>query len=226
MTMQKLGRWFRDNSLWIVSLGLMLASSGIDGAYMAMWMPAGFGWLGLVLNTTSDISSMVLIYWFGRLRQDRSSRKRRLSSVLLGAEAVAVLFSWLFSWRQLRLVLPAIEVEDWQWVSAIAAGFIPLLLAFIGYAQALLAGRVEDPQQAKQPAAPAATVQRPKATITAWRDLLPTLSGETAELAANNVEEILQQAGYSPPSARTLRYWARIAREAQEKSREHNDAAP
>ena len=223
MTMQKLGRWFRDNSLWIVSLGLMLASSGIDGAYMATWMPAGFGWLGLVLNTTSDISSMVLIYWFGRLRQDRSSRKRRLSTVLLGAEAVAVLYSWLFSWRQLRLTLPTVEAEDWQWVSAIAAGFIPLLLAFIGYAEALLAGRVQDPQQAKQPVAP---VKKAKATIADWRGILPSLDGKERELSAEDVKTILNRRGLAAPSRRTCSAWARIAREAQAKSREHNDAAP
>jgi hypothetical protein len=28
-------RWINDNALWLVGLGLMLASSGIDGAYMA-----------------------------------------------------------------------------------------------------------------------------------------------------------------------------------------------
>jgi hypothetical protein len=221
--MHKLGRWFRDNSLWIVSLGLMLASSGIDGAYMAKWMPPGFGWLGLVLNTMSDVSGMVIIYWFGRLQQDRSSRKRRLSSVLLAAEAITVLYSWLFSWRQLRLVLPATERVGWQWVSAVAAGFIPLLLAFIGYAEALLAGRVEDPKPREAQTATAqiasevaALSSRPRATIDDWRALLPDLNGETAELSASDVEEIVHQAGFDPPSTRTCSHWARSARQKGE----------
>lgn len=207
--MQKVGRWFRDNSLWIVGLGLMLASSGLDGVYMSKWMPLGYGWLGLVLNTTSDISGMVIIYWYGRLRQDRSSRKRRLSNVLLATEAVAVLYSWVFSWRQLRLVLPAIESEDWKWVSAIAAGFIPLLLAFIGFAQAVLAGRLQDPQEAKQPAAKA---EKTKATIADWRGILPSLAGKERELSAEDVKTILNRRGFAAPSRRTRSAWARLAR--------------
>ena len=44
---------------------------------------------------------------------------------------------------QLRIVLPAIEPIAWLWVAPVAAGFVPLLLAFIGYTQGLLAGRIE-----------------------------------------------------------------------------------
>ena len=47
--------WITRVSLWLVSIGLMLASSGIDGAYLARIMPAGADWLGYVLNTMSDI---------------------------------------------------------------------------------------------------------------------------------------------------------------------------
>ena len=67
----RIWRAIRRNSLWIMSIGLMAASSGIDGAYMAAWMPAGAAWLGYVLNTTSDVASEVLMYWFGRLQQER-----------------------------------------------------------------------------------------------------------------------------------------------------------
>jgi hypothetical protein len=218
--MQRLSRWFRDHSLWIVSLGLMLASSGIDGAYMAKWMPLRFGWLGLVLNTMSDISGMVLVYWYGRLQQDRSSRKRRLSNVLVAAEVVAVLYSWFFSWRQLRAVLPQYEEDDWKWVASISAGFIPLLLAFVGYAQSLLAGRIEDPKVEKAPAqvaqkvpAAAEDVRKPKATIDDWRKLVPTLNGQLPELSATDVAEILEEHEYALPSRRTLTHWARLARE-------------
>lgn len=142
-------RFFAANSLWLVGLGLMLASSGIDGAYMARWMTdlpgvGGAAVLGYILNTTSDVAGMVLTYWFGRLQQaPKNSKQHRLSWFLVGAELVAVGYSWLFSWRQLRIVLLPIEGEDAAWVSWVAAGFIPLLLAFVGYAQALLAGRIE-----------------------------------------------------------------------------------
>jgi hypothetical protein len=183
-------------------------------------MPIGWAWLGLVLNTMSDVSGMVLIYWYGRLQQDRSSRKRRLSNVLLAAEVVAVLYSWFFSWRQLRAVLPQHEPQDWAWVSIIAAGFIPLLLAFVGYAESLLAGRLADRKLPEQPAAtalaPAEPVPKLKATIDDWRQLLPKLNGEIAELSADDVGTILDRHGYALPSSRTLSHWARIAREAEE----------
>jgi len=136
--------WARENSLWIVSAGLMLASSGLDGVYMGQWMPTGWMWLGLALNTMSDVGNMVLMYWYGRLRQSPVRSKRfRLALALLPAEVVAVGYSWFFSWRQLRAVLPAVEPTEWRWVAPIAAGFIPLLLAFVGYAQSLLAGKLD-----------------------------------------------------------------------------------
>ena len=140
----RMGTRLRTWSLWLVSIGLMLASSGLDGAYMARWMgdvPA----LGYVLNTMSDVASITLTYWYGRLQFDRSSRKRSLARALLAAEVVAVSYSWFFSYRQLLLVLPETEGPAAQWIAPVAAGFIPLLLAFAGYAQALLAGRIDEP---------------------------------------------------------------------------------
>jgi hypothetical protein len=146
-------RHIRDNSLWLVGIGLMIASSGIDGAYMALWMQdlpgiGGAAILGYILNTTADIAGLVIIYWFGRLQMDRSSTKRRLSYVLLGAEVIAIAFAWFFGWRQLRMVLPSVEGANTEWVAPISAGFIPLLLAFVGYAQSLLAGRIESDARA------------------------------------------------------------------------------
>lgn len=144
MGVEMIQRWAKENSLWIVSGGLMLASSGLDGMYMSAWMPDGWAWLGLALNTMSDVAGMVLMYWYGRLRQSpRGSKRYKLASALLPAELVAVAYSWLFGWRQLRAVLRAVEPEHWRWVAPLAAGFIPLLLAFIGYAQALLAGKLD-----------------------------------------------------------------------------------
>jgi len=148
--------WLLRNSLWLVGLGLMLASSGIDGAYMERWNAWRYG--GYVLNTVADLAGMALTYWYGRLQQDRSRTKRRLSAVLLGAETVAVLYSWFFGWRQLLIVLPATEGDATRWVAPIAAGFIPLLLAFVGYAQSLLAGRIHSEAPVASPGrAPART---------------------------------------------------------------------
>jgi len=138
-------RWAKEQSLWLVSAGLMLASSGLDGMYMSAWMPDGWAWLGLALNTMSDVAGMVLMYWYGRLRlSPRGSKRYKFAAALLPAELVAILYSWFFGWRQLRAVLPAIEPEHWRWVSWLAAGFIPLMLAFIGYAQSLLAGKLDE----------------------------------------------------------------------------------
>ena len=135
-------RWLRENSLWLVALGLMLASSGLDGVYMAQWMPAGWGVLGFVLNTMADIASPILTHWFGRLQQGNKTQ-RRFSFVLLPAEFVAVAYSWLFSYRRLLVVLQPIEPTAYTWMAPLAAGFIPSLLAFIGFAQSLLVGRFE-----------------------------------------------------------------------------------
>lgn len=153
----KLSRWIRDQSLWLVGAGLMLASSGLDGVYMAKWMPTDWWPLGLVLNTVADVSNLTLMYWFGRFRQSpKGSKRYRLAAALLPAELVAVAYSWFLSWRQLRAVLPAVEPEHWRWVAPIAAGFIPLLLAFVGWAQALLAGKLDE-----VPAVGAASATRP-----------------------------------------------------------------
>jgi len=114
--------------------------------------------LGYVLNTVSDVSGLIIMYAFGRLQQERKkSKKWRLSWALLGAEIVAVWFSWFFSWRQLRIVLPAIEGPFAESVAMIAAAFIPLLLAFIGWAQALQAGRFEEQGEHKSEQPPLAS---------------------------------------------------------------------
>jgi hypothetical protein len=141
MNFKKWGKWAVDNSLWLAALGLMLASSGLDGSYMARMME--WGWLGYVLNTTADLAGMLIIYHFGRFRQSpRGSKKYKLALLLLPAEGVAVAYSWLFSWRQLLIVLPPVEGADTWWMAKLAAGFIPLLLMFIGFAQSIAAGRV------------------------------------------------------------------------------------
>lgn len=150
--MGKAKAWLLDNLLWIIAMGLMLASSGIDGMYMARWMPPRVPWLGLVLNTMADTATVALTYSYGRLQQSPSRKKQRASWVLLGAEGVAVLYSWFFSWRQLSKVLPAVEGAATIWVAPVAAGFIPLLLAFCGYAESLSKAKLADSQnEARKP---------------------------------------------------------------------------
>jgi len=137
-------------SLWFVGFGLMLASSGIDGTYMAKLMP--WPWLGYVLNTVSDIGSEVLMYWFGRLRQYPKNTKRyRMAWGLLVAEIILTSFAWLFGWRQLIPILTRIEgAQAAAWLAPVFAAFTPILLVAVGYAQALLAGRIEsDASQSK-----------------------------------------------------------------------------
>ena len=151
-------KWIKRNSLWLVGLGLMLASSGLDGVYMAAWMPEKWGVLGYILNTMADVASMAITYWYGRLQY--SEKKRGPSYGLLAGEVVAVAYSWFFSWRQLRFVLPAVESADWKWVSWLAAGYIPLMLAFIGYAQSLRETRAAT-KQADSEAQPAQSEPAP-----------------------------------------------------------------
>jgi hypothetical protein len=158
---KRLGTWCLQSSLWIVALGLMLASSGIDGTYMERlnaWPSFGY-----ILNFMSDVANLILMYWYGRLQQDRSPKKQERSRHVLKAEWVAIGYSWLFSWRQLRPQVYNVETmpvlsklfgagetgSAWEVevLALVFAGFIPLILAFIGYVQSLLAGRLEDEQK-------------------------------------------------------------------------------
>lgn len=133
---------FLANSLWFASIGIMLASSGIDGAYLAKIMNPSI--LGYVLNTVSDIASMILMYWYGRLTMDRSSTKRGRARWLLAVEAILTGFAWLFGWRQLLPLVTEYEgAQAARWLAPVMAAFTPVALIGIGYAQSLLAGRIE-----------------------------------------------------------------------------------
>jgi hypothetical protein len=143
-----------------------------------------------------------------------------LAVALLPAEIVAILYSWFFSWRQLRAILPAVEPEAWPWVSAVAAGFIPLLLAFVGYAQSLLAGKLEtetvEPREIRQVrtetvtvrSEPQATTETRRLTRTEWRAFLATLNGDGTDLDADRVNELLIAHGYAQVPTSTARDWA------------------
>jgi hypothetical protein len=191
--------WTLKNSLWLVGIGLMLASSGIDGAYMARWMTAlpGIGsaaLLGYVLNTTSDVASMVLSYTFTRLRHDNAKRTKRarMAWALLVAEFIAVVYSWFFGWRQLLTVLPAVEGDNAQWVAPIAAGFIPVLLAAIGWAQALIAEPEEKPtsEATTKPEPPTLTTVGDDPITERRRELLSLYRAEPERTQASVAEAL------------------------------------
>ena len=129
---------FLHVSLWLVSIGLMISSSGIDGAYLTKLMPAGWGWLGLVLNTTADIGSEIGMYWYGRLKQ---AGRKKIWPILV-VQVILVGYAWLFGWRQLVPIVKELEPVGHQVYAGIMAAFIPVALVGIGYTQALLAGRV------------------------------------------------------------------------------------
>lgn len=161
MKSPKTTNWLQRNSLILMSTGLFLASSGLDGSYMASMMPEGLGWMGFIMNTTGDVITLGLSYWYGRFRMDRSSVKRKKALVLLGAEVISCGYSWLFSWRMLLQTMTRIEGTAAVWLAPLAAAFVPLLLAFVGYAAALRAGRVESTTEER--------VERKKARYTCDR---------------------------------------------------------
>lgn len=224
--MKRVVMWFQRHSLWLVGMGLMLASSGVDGAYMARWMPAPLTLLGYVLNTTSDVAGEVLMYWFGRLQLERKgSKKWKASWALLPAETLAIGFSWFFSWRQLRFVLPSIEGDDATWVSWVSAAFVPLMLAAIGYAQALIAGRLEagdrpvaltehrvNTTEHQADADEEPVVEPLVATIEDWRAILASLNGQRCSVSASGVQQLLNERGFAPAAESTARRWAKMAR--------------
>jgi hypothetical protein len=237
--------WLHENALWLVGLGLMLASSGIDGAYMARLM--SWPLLGYVLNTTADVAGMTLTYYYGRLLRDnaRTSNKHKQARYLIVSEVVAVGYSWFFSWRQLRIVIQPIEPVEYEWIAVVSAAFIPLLLAFIGWAQSLIVtppdtdGKPVDTKAVSSGAKvettgqlvaaivpPVVTNGKPPAstkTIDAplWRSLVEKMDGD-APMDAAGVNQWLAGHGYEQKAVTTARRWAEMAREAHNGITEEN----
>ena len=133
-------------SLWIASIGLSVFSAGIDGEWLSHLQP--WPWMGYALNFTGDITGEVLMYQFCKMQRTyrHGSKRWRLSFVILGGALVSLWYSWLFSWRQLMVVLAGQP----QWVAALVAAFVPALLGFIGYTQAIVEvklDKIEDREQ-------------------------------------------------------------------------------
>lgn len=212
--------WIIKNSLWIASIGLMLASSGLDGAFLCKLMPESLWWLGLVLNTTTDVTSEFISYWTGRLAQDASKTKRRLSKLLWLPQGLLVGYAWLFSWRQIIPIMRIIEPQDYKWLSPICAGFVSVALVAVGYTQSLLAGKIEKEEVAVQNTAitangdaVGAAAQSLIATYADWRGIADKLNGDRAKLTAERVNTLLIEAGYAAKPESTARYWAKKTRE-------------
>jgi len=119
-----------------ISGGLVIASSGLDGVYMSLWTPT-FPILGFILNFAADVTNMYLGNQVGKLLRSKSSTKHAGAVFLFTGEIVAIAYSWLFSWRQLLIVLPAVEPADYRWLSLVIGGFIPSLLAYLGVSNGL-----------------------------------------------------------------------------------------
>jgi len=128
----KIELWIGRHSSELIGAGLMLSSSGLDGVYMMLWMPSGFGWLGLVLNTMSDVADLYLGRRVGSLIRSKDEVRRWGAFAVFVGQLIAVLYSWFYGWRRLLTVLPAVEPEHYRWIAPVAAGFIPLLLAVLG----------------------------------------------------------------------------------------------
>lgn len=209
MKFDNIKKWIIDNSLWLAGIGLFVASSGIDGYYLVQlnaWGAIG----GYALNTTSDIVGMLLMYWFGVFRQSENETKRKLSWGLLGSEVVTVLYSWLFSWRQYRQVIYTVETNalggasEIEVLAFIFAGFIPLLLAFVGFAQGLQtsdgqkASDVPDDSRVDYALRELETLRQkleyqdyPIATLADFRHIVAGLNGDRGGLVGKPAREVV-----------------------------------
>jgi hypothetical protein len=167
-------QWFVKAALWLVAAGLMITSTCFDGVYLEnLSILTGFGF---ALNVFADIANPAMMYWYGRLQQDRSKVKQRKSESILTWERIAIGYSWLFSWRQLRGRVYLIEtaplaaklhgtelasVIEIELLAFAFAGFVPLMLAGIGALQALIAGRIENEPTAEQAPAETEPIEQP-----------------------------------------------------------------
>ena len=130
--MKALRSWFKRNKSVLIGAGLMLASSGLDGVYMSLWMPSKFPALGFLLNTMADVCDLYLGHRAGKLIRSKDPLQRWGALAVFAGQIIAVAYSWFFGYRQLLRVLPAIEPKNTESIAFWAAGFIPLLLAVLG----------------------------------------------------------------------------------------------
>jgi hypothetical protein len=206
---------FLKVSLWLASIGLMVASSGLDGAYLSKLMPDGWAWLGLVLNTVADVTSELGMYWYGRLQMDKSSIKRKRSRWILIGQVVLVGYAWLFSWRQLVPIIAKVDAGA-RWMAPVGAFFIPAALIVAGYIQSLLAGRIENDTKVTQSEPKQEPVVEPielePATMDDFRRVLDRLGANASNLNAEQLESELAADGKRLKSESTTKRWLKVAR--------------
>lgn len=211
--MKRLGSWISNNRFWLVGIGLMLASSGLDGAYLAAVM----GPLGFVLNTTVDIASEVIMNEFAMIRRSsaRASRRYRLAGWLLACEAVLVGYSWFLTWRRLLIVLPPIEGAATWWVALVLAGFVPIGLIATGYAQALVVSRESAGEQpvAEKVAQSVPLAQPEQPSVEHWRAIFRQWPRDGRRVGAGDVVSALTGEGWAPVAGSTARRWSHEATE-------------
>jgi hypothetical protein len=130
--MKALHSWIKKSASTLIGVGLMLASSGLDGVYMSMWMPSGWAWLGFVLNTMADISDLYLGHRAGRLIRSKDPIRRWGALAVFAGQLIAIIYSWFFGFRQLLRVFEVLEPTNTRALAFWAAGSIPLLLAVLG----------------------------------------------------------------------------------------------
>jgi hypothetical protein len=192
--------------IYVLSFLVMLASSWIDGTYLSKLTSWAFA--GYILNFVCDGGSLLLsrIYSEVRLHEIKTSKRYKLARGLLWFELAAVAYSWLFSYRQLRPLVWAVETrpvilellpktKNAAWAieafTLVIAGFVPVLLAGFGYAQAVLSEKdtATEPETQAQPERSAATApetepQRPETEP--QPDELPEYAVETVAYFAHN----------------------------------------
>jgi hypothetical protein len=228
MTQQAKAFWqgFLRISLWVASIGLMISSSGLDGAYLAKLMPPGWGLLGLVLNTVADVTSELGMYWYGRLQMDKSSTKRKKAKWLLAGQVILVGYAWLFSWRQLVPIIAQVD-PDAPWMAFIGAAFIPSALLVVGYVQALLAGRIENEKvdaamessavQVEPEPAPVAVTEKWGTARKADFERVRGKWNGNGEMNEEQLESELAADKLLMPSRSTVRRWLKLTRKVETK---------
>jgi len=191
--MGKVRQFLNDNALMVAGMLLMLASAGVDGAFLSMWMSPGLGWLGYVLNLVADATSYVLSNSYGRLQGDEDEAKRKLSRLLLVGEWVNIFYSWLFSYIVLRdrfvtfftRSITGNLASDIEWLAFISAGFVPLTLVFLGYADSL---------NKTQPVKRARGARMSSGEITPLAAALPKVAASADALAEANAARVASAA--------------------------------
>ena len=196
--------WLDRVPLDAISIAVMVASMFLDGAYLRRFAYVGaFGTIcAYTLNCVADLAVNKLTREFVRQRMGNLGKWRgRLVFVLLLFAFASFYYTSVFSWREASLQMP----DEPNWLLWSIATFAPTVLAGLGVAEALRAGRsvgakstnvvpAAAPKSADVPAvapepAPVAPVvpglapdERRERVVAAWRDNPLLTQAEVAEM--------------------------------------------